>query len=364
MKQFFIFLAFACLLSACKTDKPSAWKSFTSCPTNACVHEVLAVKDALLANPAAVLSEFQKTYEKGEDHVVGWMYILRDSVLTNPAHGTLEARLQMRDKVVAAVTPYLNEKTFGEMARNVKDEMDSIAMMAETEEDSSDEFFPVTGTYQLGDGKEGSASGVVKAAWTNAEDISFDLEVVSGGKANNMGKAEGLAKRTGPNTYTWTTSEYNGTCTISFTFLKNSVSVKTLAGDPSSCGFGNAVVPDGNYQKTNHEHPFLKSTYLRMAQKLEGEWVSASDPKSNLKLMKGVFEEWYDGKLSETFPYQFHATCPEDCGKEQAKFPCYTVYGQDIACMAVVKVDNSVLEVSPVGGRGNTLKYQRVVVKK
>lgn len=360
MKHLFLFFSLLLLFQACKSDKQTAWSAFTKCATNACVTEAVAVKDALLANPSTVLMEFQDTYAKGEDHVIGWLYIIRDSILTNPTQGTLDSRIAMRDKIVAAVAPYLDHKQFGEMARNVKDEMESIAMMAETEDAPEDpEYVAVTGTYQLGDGKTGSASGTIKAAWANAEQVRIELEVVSGGAAHNQGRVEGLAKRTAPTTYTWTTTEFNGTCSISFNFQGESVIVKTESGDPASCGFGNGVVPDGNYQRNSYYHPFLSKTELRMSQKLEGEWISGDDPKSSVKFKQGVSEHWYDGKVVEAFPYQFHAQCPEECGMKMAKFPCYSVYGQDVVCHAIVKVDNVVLEVSQVGGTGNTLKYKR-----
>ncbi|MCC7504107.1 MAG: hypothetical protein IT259_02350, partial [Saprospiraceae bacterium] len=50
--------------------------------------------------------------------------------------------------------------------------------------------------------------------------------------------------------------------------------------------------------------------------------------------------------------------CPADCNPV-APTPCLSVIGQDIVCYTVVKADAQTLELSMIGGRGNTLAFKR-----
>lgn len=91
---------------------------------------------------------------------------------------------------------------------------------------------------------------------------------------------------------------------------------------------------------------------------LVGTWHSTTDPKSSIKIGDGMFAELYEGKVLNENPYRYQKVCPEDCGGPAgADFPCIRVFGQDVVCFAVVKADGKTLEISQVGGRGNTLKY-------
>lgn len=103
--------------------KSDAWTAFKTCAANDCIPEVLAVKDAFLKNPTLLLADFQTTYEAGEDHVLGWLFILRDSVLMNPKMGTIETRYAMQQTVILAAKPFEKDAKVHEMAQSVINEL-------------------------------------------------------------------------------------------------------------------------------------------------------------------------------------------------------------------------------------------------
>ena len=104
-------------------SKSEAWTAFKKCDTHSCISEALAVKDAFLKNPAILLTDFQATYEAGDDSVIGWLYLLRDSVLMNPVRGTVDARFAMQQSVIAAAKPFEKDAKVHEMAESVMNEL-------------------------------------------------------------------------------------------------------------------------------------------------------------------------------------------------------------------------------------------------
>jgi hypothetical protein len=126
MKNVLLLCLFCC---ACQNkeqepkSKSDSWTAFKKCATTNCVPEVIAVKDAFLKNPASVLADFQATYEIGEDHVLGWLFILRDSVLMNPKMGTVETRYAMQQSVIEAAKPFEKDAKVHEMAQSVINEL-------------------------------------------------------------------------------------------------------------------------------------------------------------------------------------------------------------------------------------------------
>ncbi|MBP6825620.1 MAG: hypothetical protein KA165_03575 [Saprospiraceae bacterium] len=237
MRNTTIYLSIFCailtlLFSACKTE-PDAWSVFSACATNACVQEAVAVEEALLKDPESMLAKFDLAYQKGEDHVIGWLYILRDSVLLNPAYASVEVRLNMQQTLVSAANPLANDPKLGEMAHLVLNEIGTLAITAEP-------------------------------APTEAQDAAI----------------------------------------------------------------------------------------------LQGDWVSTVDARSEISLKKGMFTETYGGEQMSRFPYQYFAQCPNDCNPA-ADVPCIKVAAQDNVCYVVVKADGKTLELSPIGGTGNTLVYRR-----
>lgn len=346
---------------ACRQE-PDAWTKFTQCGSTNCVGEAIAVKDAFLQNPKDLLSKFNATYQKGEDHVVGWLFLLRDSVLLQEKYGSTETRIAMQKAIVAAAKPFENDPQLGEMAQSVLQEIGAAAIAAgeedvEEEEASADEFLAITGTYAF-ELPNNAGAGDVKISVTGAESIRFALSVVAGPPAHNQGEMEGVAKLTGVNTYEYQTSEYLGTCRLQFVFGKESLQIKTLEGDDAACGFGHNVRADGDYAQQSHSDPFLSGADARMANAIEGEWVSTIDPKSSLNIANGMYTESYDGKVAERLPFQFFPKCPADCNPV-APTPCLSLIGQDMVCYAIVKADKQNLELSMIGGRGNTLSFKK-----
>jgi hypothetical protein len=113
------------LLGACQNG-PTAWEKFTACGSNICVKEALEVKDAYLKNPEKMLRNFNTTFEKGEDHVVGWLYLLRDSVLLNDRFASFEQRTVLKKAIVEAAKPYGNDPKLAEMANSVIGEIGAV----------------------------------------------------------------------------------------------------------------------------------------------------------------------------------------------------------------------------------------------
>lgn len=103
--------------------KSGAWEKFTKCATADCINEAIDVKDAFLKDPKTLLTQFQATYENGEDHVLGWLFMLRENVLINPKMGTIEERLAMQKALIDAAKPFENDPKVHEMAQSVINEL-------------------------------------------------------------------------------------------------------------------------------------------------------------------------------------------------------------------------------------------------
>lgn len=350
----FLLFLFAAL-DACKRP-PSPWSAFTTCGGNNCIDEALAVNQALLKDPESMLGEFTETYQKGEDHVVGWLYLMRDSVLFNSAYGDTELRFGLQQAILNAVLPYEKDGRLGEMASSVLEEIGNLAISSELEDDMG-EIFPVTGTYTY-EIKEAQASGELQAAYSGTNAIDFELIIIGPSPAHNQGTMKGKAKLVGPNSYEYATNEFGATCRLVFSFSGDSASVVTAEGDPSACGFGAGIMADHMYSRTGFDHPFLSRVEAKRAKELEGNWVSQTDPSVELQIGKGYFTTLVSGEIQDQNPYQYGAECPAECNP-LSQDACISILGQDILCYTIVKLDKKTLEVSLIGGAGNTLQYKR-----
>lgn len=326
-----------------------------ACATNACLAEAIEVKDAFLAEPKPMLAKFHEANQRGEDHFLGWLFLLRDSAMLNPTFAPIEARLAMQKELISAAKPFENDTTYGEYADWVLSEMEGLAIAPEQESDAGP--VPVTGSYAFELPQE-AGSGGLKVTLADLETIRFALEVVAGPPAHNQGTMEGHAQLTAPNVFETKVTEYGGTCRLQFTFDGKAVEVKTLEGDPPSCGFGNNVVADQVYRMMSFDDPFFMPIQLKMAKNLEGDWRSTEDAKSELTIGEGLYVERYDGEKTGSYPYQYFSNCPALCDPA-GSFPCIAIIGQDAVCYAVVKADGKILEISMVGGRGNTLSFKK-----
>jgi hypothetical protein len=357
MKNFLFYVMLIALIGACKnpqTAESASWTAFKKCATNACVKEVIDVKNAFLQNPKQLLTDFQATYAKGEDHVIGWLFILRDSVLLNPKMGTTEARFALQQKLITAAKPFENDPKVKEMAKSVLENVEHLAIMSETEDEVVEpSSLPITGTYSYDKGDSGN--GDVSISQITADKFQFKVSVTGGPPSHTGGYMEGTANLV-QNKGTYSTKEFGGECALEFTFGDN-LTIKTLKGDPASCGFGMNVMADGVYPRKSHNDPFLSKKDAAAAAKLIGEWQSMSDPKSSIKISNGTYTDVYEGQTPmPALRYIYSPICPKDC-KPVGKTPCLRVIGQDDVCYAVVKADGKSLELSQIGGTGNTNRY-------
>ena len=347
-------LALVLLVISCKTKPPGPWDAFTKCATNACVAEAVAVKDAFLKDPKPIFEMFVETDKKGEDHFNSWLFILRDSVLLNSSYSPTEDRIAMQQAIIDAAKPFESDPKFGSFAKSIVSEIEVLALASELEDGMYD-FAPVTGAYVFELPNDGG-SGELKVARIDGENIRFDLSVVAGPPAHNQGMMEGTAQLTEMNVYEYATTEFGGNCNLQFIFDGEAVEIKTLEGDPATCGFGNGVVADNVYRLSSFDDPFLTGADARIAKNLLGTWVSTEDEKSVVVIENGMYTDVYDGEEMDRMPYQYFPKCPAFCDPI-GETPCFSVMGQDDVCYAVVKADGKTLEISMIGGRGNTLSF-------
>ena len=381
----FLYLT-AILFTACQTteSKSDAWASFQKCSGNNCVKEVLAVKDAFLKNPQSVLTEFQATYEKGEDHVIGWLYILRDSILLNPKMGTMEERLAMQQAVIAAAKPFEKDAKVHEMAASVMAELGIADIKAgKANNPMATGMVQTTPTfcYQYNEKGEQASCQLLTAA--NGEFTGYytwHIEEKDG--------TQGVLKGKNFNSDTlFIEHSYiqEGSVAIEeLVFLKKGDNLVQLVGEIFDKN-GKMVLKDRKKLKTGNtlikvdcaklskefEHiqamekdmvfkypdPILSEKEAKVAANLVGEWQSKEDPKAGVKIGNGRFEYLYAGEKPEpSMRYIYYPTCPKDCNPI-AKMPCLKIVGQDDVCFAIVKADGKSLDISQIGGTGNTNHY-------
>lgn len=352
-------VALVCLsFFSCQNTQKDAWDAFTACGTTACVEEVLAVKDAFLKDPKAILTRFNETDEKGEDHVVGWLYILRDSVLVNSNYASVEERFELQQKIVEAAKPFQEDPKFKDMAKFVVDEVGMLAIASELEDDIMEPASePFTGTYSFELPNDGG-SGELLVSQLNIDQIKFKLTVIGGKPAHNQGLLEGTANIMG-STADFATDEFGGTCKLSFDFSGDAVKIETLEGDAAACGFGNGVSANGTYKRDSYADPFLSAADAKKAAQLQGTWQSLDDPKAVIKIVDGKYLDVYDGEEVSSALNIYYPQCPKDCNPLGVG-ACIKNIGQDEVCFAVVSVNASNLELSQIGGTGNTNRYKRV----
>lgn len=348
-------IGIAALISSCQSSVSASWQKFMDCANNACVAEVVAVKDDYLKDPKPLFEEFIKTDARGEDHFVGWLYILRDSVLLNPGFGPTADRVAMQQALVAKSKEFENDPKYGQWAKSVINEIEALAILSETEGEEITEHIPVTGTYAYELPNNGG-SGEIKVYAADDGTARYELLVVGPPPAHNQGMMEGAARLEG-NIMTITNTQFGGKCVIEVTFIDASATVKTLSGDSPTCGFGNNVMADGTYRQVDDLNPFLAEGGDDVPTSLEGIWVSSTDPKSEVAIGNGKYVEIYDTKEVSRSAFRYFKTCPADCNPV-GKTPCIQVRGQDDICYVVVKSDAKTLELSMIGGKGNTLIFK------
>jgi hypothetical protein len=103
--------------------------------------------------------------------------------------------------------------------------------------------------------------------------------------------------------------------------------------------------------------PVLSEKDVKVVEKMQGMWQSKEDPKAGIKIENGRFSYVYEGqKPDPSMRYIYYPICPKDCNPI-AKMPCLKIIGQDDVCYSIVKADGKVLDISQIGGKGNTNQY-------
>jgi hypothetical protein len=388
MKNSLFFVAFALCVCACQTAPTTAtshaWSSFQKCSGSPCIQEALAVKEAFLKNPQQTLTAFQATYEKGEDHVVGWLFILRDSVLINPKMGSVDERLAMQQAVIAASKTYEKDPKVKEMAKNVMDYLNVVDVKAGKINDpmaSDNADNPPSFCYELDsegehtlcqlftaangefsgyyswfiDGKDGT-EGVLKGKNVNSDTLVATHTYIQEGE---LSSEELIFLKKGDNLIRLTSGVYdkNGR-----EVLKNRKTLK--AG--SKLVKVNCAKVSGRLKRIQtlekeayftHPDPKLSPKDEKVVANLQGEWQSSDDPKAGIKIADGKFTFIYAGQKPEpSMRLIYYPICPKDCNPV-AKMPCLKLIGQDDVCYSIVKADGKSLDISQIGGTGNTNRY-------
>lgn len=350
----FVGLVFGLFLFSCQPSVPASWQKFMDCANTACVAEVVAVKDDYLKDPKPLFEEFIKTDERGEDHFVGWLYILRDSVLNNSSYGPTEDRLAMQQALIAKSKEFENDPKYGTWAKSIISEVELLAIASELEDDIV-EHMSITGTYTYELPKDGG-SGEIMIYPSDDGSVRYAISVVGPPPAHNQGMMEGTAPLK-DNVVTITNTQFGGKCVIEMTFADAEVVVKTLSGGSAECGFGMNVMADGTYKMVEDGNPFIEVGGDEVPPALEGIWVSTTDKKSEVAIGNGKYTEIYNSEAGPRTPMSYHKSCPKDCNPV-ADTPCIKLHGQDDVCYVVVKADGKTLELSQIGGTGNTLVYK------
>jgi hypothetical protein len=387
MQKLFLLLLIFTSFCACKNNAPTpdAWSNFKKCASNNCIQEVLAVKDAFLKNPQQVLTEFQATYEIGEDHVIGWLYVLRDSVLINPKMGTVEARLAMQQAIMAAAKPFEKDAKVHEMAKSVLDELGIVdvkagkindPMAAESDVATTDYCYHFSkngenmsiqvnakkngdfrGYYNWYIEEKDGTNGVLHGRNFQKDTIYMTYEYYQEGIFSN----EQLAfVKKGDNLLRLVSKEFDKKGNMVLTNKKTLKAENTLT--KVDCA---KITKDfDNTRKIEAELGFKYPYPETMSEKdekveanLQGVWQSLDDPKASIKMKDGKFQYLYSGKATEPeMRYRYFLICPKNCNPV-AKMPCLLVFGQDEVCYSLVKADGKALEISQIGGTGNTNRY-------
>ena len=230
MSKFTISIFISLILLACSTpDTGNPWADFTQCANRNCLKEAIAVKDALVKSPKPMLEQFQATYEKGNDHVIGWLYFMRDSVLTNQSYGTLEQRTAIQHSVLTAIKPFFDDIKVEEMATSIAEVFATLDLSKPYEEEEAVEplSIPLTGTYEY-ELSNSAGTGELLVSQISYDSFQFKLSIVGPPPAHNMGFMEGVAAVSHNGTAVYSTTEFGDECSLDLTFTKESVVITTL----------------------------------------------------------------------------------------------------------------------------------------
>jgi hypothetical protein len=98
---------------------------------------------------------------------------------------------------------------------------------------------------------------------------------------------------------------------------------------------------------------------------LSGKWQSTEDPKSVVEFTPtGQYVEMYDGKEVSSYDFQFDPACgntDEAVKNTPNKVGCFSVEEpRQLTQFIVLDYTATNLEISMIGGRGNTLRFKKM----
>jgi hypothetical protein len=371
-----LFAMIYCLACQNTPTKSDAWEKFLKCPDNNCTKEAVAVKDAFLKNPQDILTQFQATYESGDDRVVGWLFLFRDSVLLNPQMGTVEERTKMQNALIAAAKPFEKDAKVHEMAKNVMDYLSAADVKAGKIKENVycyqfnhqgehtychlivNENGDFHGYYNYfieeKDGMRGILEG--KNSFFNdtllmdycyyQEGILAHEPLMFVKKGNDLvNLVSGIFSEEGRMVLDHKDKLKAGN-------ILTSVDCEKIAKE-----YIQPIMEEEKEKWFSHPEPAYSEKDYKVINKLQGEWQSLDDPKASIKIENGNYTDIYVGENPIPMVHCiYYPTCPKDCNPI-AKTPCLRVLAQDEICYAIVKADGKVLQLSQIGGTGNTNRY-------
>lgn len=391
MKKNLLFLLASIYCLACQNavSNTDAWANFLKCSDNKCLNETIAVKDALLKNPKEILTQFQATYESGDDRVVGWLFILRDSVLINPKMGTIDARLKMQQDIIAAAKPFEKDPKVSEMAKNVMDYLSLTTVDVKNgkiNEITEGEYDVTTKPYCYQFSKDGEHIACRLDVAENGQFSGYYNWYIDG-KDGTQGVLSSKSNFNDETLYMEYTYMQEGIVTTEpLIFTKKGTTLTNLVSDvfdkngrmvlskKEKLKPGNTlnsvdcsqidkeIKPIVVMEKDNlfsHPAPIYTEKDLQVVDKLQGEWQSLDDPKASIKIENGKYQDIYKGENEmPSMRCVYYPVCPKDCNPI-AKMPCLKIIGQDEICYSIVKADGKELYLSQIGGTGNTNRYKK-----
>jgi hypothetical protein len=375
-KLLFLFLAIYCLACQNTPTTSNAWATFLQCTNNNCIKEAVAVKDAFLKNPQDILTQFQTTYESGDDRVVGWLYLFRDSVLLNPNMGTIEERTKMQNALIAAAKPFEKDAKVHEMAKNVMDYLSAADVKAGKIKENEycfqfnhqgehtychliiSENGDYHGYYNYFIEEKDGMSGVLEGKTSFFNDtLLMNLTYMQEGIVANeplmfVKKGNDLV-----NLISEIFDEEGRMVLDHKEKLKPGNTLTSVECEKIDKEYIQSIIEMEKGKLFSYPTPEYSSKDLNVLNKLQGEWQSSDDPKASIKIENEQYWDLYEGqKPNPAMRCVYYPICPKDCNPI-AKMPCLKVIAQDEVCYNIVKADGKVLHLSQIGGTGNTNRY-------
>jgi hypothetical protein len=375
---FLLFTTIYCLACQNTPTKSDAWEKFLKCQNKSCLIEAVAVKDAFLKNPQDILTQLQTTYEKGDDSGVSWLYLVRDSVLLNPKMGTIEERTKMQNDLIATAKPFEKDPKLHDEAKNVMDYLNLSAAEIKAGKIKEDEYCfqfnhqgehaychlvvnesgEYHGYYNSFIEEKDGASGVLESKNSFFNDtLLMEWTYIQEGIVANeslmfIKKGDNLV-----NLVSEIFSEDGKMVLDHKEQLKTGNTLTSVDCEKIDKEYIQPIIEDEKEKWFSHPVPDYSEKDLKVIDKLQGNWQSLDDPKASIKIVNGYYTDIYVGeKATSSVRCIYYPTCPKDCNPI-AKMSCLQVLDHDEICYAIVKADGKVLQLSQIGGTGNTNRY-------